>query len=314
MGPESTLSHARPASGGRLAAWLRLGRVSNLPTVWTNTLAAVCLTGEVPSLGVVAAIVPVMSAFYVAGMILNDVFDASYDAVHRPSRPIPSGMVSKRWALRVGLAGLALPTTVAGLIALWLEQPVWGALGMATLLAAAIVAYDVHHKNNPLSPVVMGACRALVYLTTAIIVSGGINAGVTTAAVLQWSYVVGLTYAAKQEDLTTPGSFWPVLFVLAPVLVVGLSLTRLAGWPLFVGPSPLLTVTTLGLTLGSIVFGLAPLVSSQRRIGEAVGRLLAGIAVVDALWLATTGWYEGVLLALLFAGLTRAAQRFVPGT
>ena len=33
--------------------------------------------------------------------------------------------------------------------------------------AAAIVAYNAWHKNNPLSPVLMGLCRVLVYISAA---------------------------------------------------------------------------------------------------------------------------------------------------
>jgi 4-hydroxybenzoate polyprenyltransferase len=35
----------------------------------------------------------------------------------------------------------------------------------------AIVLYDSHHKNNPLSPVLMGMCRMLVYITSALAIS-----------------------------------------------------------------------------------------------------------------------------------------------
>src|SRR4029079_19649453 len=58
-----------------MAFWetlLRLGRVSNLPTVWTNTLAGTLLAGgdwqNARTLTVVAA----MSLFYEGGMFLND--------------------------------------------------------------------------------------------------------------------------------------------------------------------------------------------------------------------------------------------------
>ena len=56
---------------------LRLGRVSNLPTVWTNVAAAAVLAGvPLASLGVLALAVA-CSLFYVGGMFLNDAFDAS---------------------------------------------------------------------------------------------------------------------------------------------------------------------------------------------------------------------------------------------
>jgi hypothetical protein len=66
--------------------------------------------------------------------------------------------------------------------------------------------------------------------------------------------------------------------------------------------------------LVSIGYGLAPLLKGKREIGVAVGRLIAGVAVLDAMLIATTNWVSGVLLALLAAVLTRVAQRFIPGT
>ena len=47
---------------------LRLGRVSNLPTVWTNVLAGVVLSGAPLSLGITLVLMLALSLFYVAGM------------------------------------------------------------------------------------------------------------------------------------------------------------------------------------------------------------------------------------------------------
>lgn len=230
MGPSAGVNVAVPPviAPGRLGAWLRLGRVSNLPTVWANALAAFCLSGETQSPGAVVVGMALMSGFYVAGMILNDAFDAAYDAEHRPLRPIPRGVISRRLALGVGLAMLTTSIAGVGGLAYCLGQGTLVATALAIALASVIVAYDVYHKQNPLSPVVMGACRALVYVTVAWAVSSELSAAVLTASWLQWVYVIGLTYAAKQEDLGRPGSFWPVLFVLAAPGIVAARLTGLA--------------------------------------------------------------------------------------
>lgn len=92
---------------------LRLGRVSNLPTVWTNMLAGVVLAGggvlEVQSLGLLLA----LSLFYVGGMYLNDAFDAEIDARERPERPIPSGRVSRGFVFALGFGALAAARALA---------------------------------------------------------------------------------------------------------------------------------------------------------------------------------------------------------
>src|SRR5688500_14958634 len=63
---------------------LRLGRVSNLPTVWTNVLAATVLAGGAPQSTRTAVVLIAMSLFYVGGMYLNDYFDREIDARERP--------------------------------------------------------------------------------------------------------------------------------------------------------------------------------------------------------------------------------------
>ncbi len=95
---------------------LILGRVSNLPTVWTNMLVGLVLAGGV--VGGAAAdaktlpLLLALSLFYVGGMYLNDAFDAALDALERPERPIPSGRVGRGTVFALGFAmlggGLAL--------------------------------------------------------------------------------------------------------------------------------------------------------------------------------------------------------------
>ena len=92
----------------RWNVYLRLGRVSNLPTVWTN-----CLAGTLLACGgfdpiVFAPAMVATSMFYVAGMFLNDAFDRDFDSQCRPERPIPSGEVTSRKVFTVGF-GLLTP-------------------------------------------------------------------------------------------------------------------------------------------------------------------------------------------------------------
>ncbi|HEX2137225.1 MAG TPA: prenyltransferase, partial [Microvirga sp.] len=57
------------------ATLLRLGRVSNLPTVWTNVAAATAIAGGDPLSGRAASVFAAMTLFYLGGMYLNDAFD-----------------------------------------------------------------------------------------------------------------------------------------------------------------------------------------------------------------------------------------------
>src|SRR4029453_13938866 len=87
---------------------LRLGRVSNLPTVWTNTLTGIVLAGGSIADPRTPPLLVALSLFYVAGMYLNDAYDAEIDAHERPERPIPSGEVSAGTVLALGFGMMAL--------------------------------------------------------------------------------------------------------------------------------------------------------------------------------------------------------------
>ena len=63
----------------KLSTALRLGRVSNLPTVTSNVLAAVALSGAHPSPSTIVGTCIAVSLMYVAGMWLNDAFDRDID-------------------------------------------------------------------------------------------------------------------------------------------------------------------------------------------------------------------------------------------
>jgi 4-hydroxybenzoate polyprenyltransferase len=173
---------------------LRLGRVSNLPTVWTNVMAGVALNGGAPHLTLVVPVALAASLFYVAGMYLNDAFDHRWDAQHRPERPIPAGEVS---AETVFAAGFGMMLAALLLLAL---GPGGGRAALAGGgLAVCILVYDVSHKSNPLAPLVMGLCRVSVYLIAALATAPHLRAAVVLGAVVLLLYLVGLTWIARHE-------------------------------------------------------------------------------------------------------------------
>src|SRR4029079_14896918 len=98
------------APPSKLRTLLVLGRVSTLPTVWSNCLAGWWLGGG-GKWSLLAWTCVGTSLLYVAGMFLNDAFDANFDRQHRSSRPIPSGAISLNevwvWALVLTVSGIA---------------------------------------------------------------------------------------------------------------------------------------------------------------------------------------------------------------
>ena len=60
----------------RLSLMLKIGRVSNLPTVWTNVVAGAFLAGVATDTVTLLWLMLAVTLFYTGGMYLNDAFDA----------------------------------------------------------------------------------------------------------------------------------------------------------------------------------------------------------------------------------------------
>jgi len=337
------------ASTARWRIWLRLGRVSNLPTVWSNTIAGVCLgwaglyngeplaTHEFPGMAQLVLSMLAFSLIYVGGMFLNDAYDAEIDAKERADRPIPAGIVSRRQVFFAGFAVLIVGVLIVAVITAAFtdsasasgsnpaRSPLAAVLS-ASALAAMVVLYDLWHKNNPLSPLLMGICRALVYVTAAFIVTGfAISSPLVLGVVALLGYLIGLTAIAKQEHLQSLKSFWPlVLLFMPPMIAVWLS-AEFSAWVFVV-----IVLFTLW-----IVYVVRALVENKPgAIPRCVVMMIAAISLVDMLMVAAvavlgnsnggipvsgvTG--TGIALwawttfCLLCFGTTLVLQRFVPGT
>jgi 4-hydroxybenzoate polyprenyltransferase len=280
---------------------LALGRISNLPTVWTNVLAGIVLagglaSGSLPAPQVVAALLS-LSLLYIAGMYLNDAFDRDFDRKHRPERPIPSGKVSATLVFVVGFALLAGGVALLALCG----TP---AAGAAALLATVIVLYDVWHKGNPASPLLMGACRLLAYVSAGLAVAPSVPAGLWVAALVSFCWLIGLTYVAKQETMTRIGNLWPLAFLAAPVIYGALHVKE----------GLLVLLLTVCLAAWAIMLVLRLVKRGKPAIPEVVVGLIAGISLVDAIFAATHGAMTIVVLAIAAFGLTLGLQRWVAGT
>jgi len=289
-----------------LSVALRLGRVSNLPTVWSNVLVGTILAGQSDLNRGTLWMLLAISLLYVGGMYLNDAFDRDIDARERPDRPIPSGLVSANTVFAAGFAML-----LAGILATaWAvtqnaSAVAFNATASAVLLAGAILYYNFHHKANALSPFFMGLCRVLAYITAGYAAVAAPGAALFVLAIVTLSYLIGLTYAAKQEALDRLDRLWPLAFLTAPVLYGVWHATR----------APWLALVILVALIVWIAFALFLL--HRRNKGDvprAVVSLIAGISVVDALALAIYGATAAAGLAILCFFLSLALQRWISGT
>ena len=287
----SSAEAVRPSTAG---AWLQLARISNTPTVVSNTVAGAVLASTAAEAGTVALVAAAMALFYTAGMILNDVLDYEVDRVQRPERPLPSGVVSRRAAV-TAVAALFAAGEALLLVAGW--EAALAGLGLIALIAL----YDAWHKGNALSPVLMGGCRALVYVVAALAVTASVALEVWTAALVLLIYIVGLTQVAKAEGGGLLAA-WPLAAVLAAV-----------GY--WVGWVDSLWMALLLVAFAAWVWRALWLVRGPRRIGEGVVSLIAGVSLFDALAVASAdGSLAAVAVCLACFHVTIGLQTKIAGT
>ncbi|NQZ45018.1 MAG: UbiA-like protein EboC [Flavobacteriaceae bacterium] len=275
--------------------YLRLCRPANLPTAAADILAGMALAGTFDATGIVDSslteigFLVLASVFlYAGGVVLNDVFDARLDAVERPERPIPSGLVSKSNAALFGFVMLVLGVALA----FWTSKLCGG---IALALAVSIVLYDAFSKNHAfLGPVNMGLCRAL-NLFLGIGFLGNLE---------QWPYALvplffigavtlvsrGEVHGNNKKNIILAG----LLYALVILYVTYVHLQYADGW---ITAMPFLVVFAL---MVLIPLGRSFKVNSPTNIKKAVKAGVLSIIILDAaMATAYTDWYFGVAMLLL---------------
>lgn len=194
--------------------YVELCRISNLPTVWTNVLAAAVLTQGGFMLPVFLVLSLSMSLFYSGGMCLNDICDAAADKSKKPFRPIPSGAVSIRHAY--------IMTAVFFLFALLLLLlvPYQKAVLPGLFLLAMIMAYDRYHKAHPSSVILMAVCRLMIFMVSSVALSGTVGLYVAVAGSAQFLYTIIISVVARFENSRKRGFSFPLI----PLMISCISL------------------------------------------------------------------------------------------
>jgi 4-hydroxybenzoate polyprenyltransferase len=223
------------ARDSRALAWWQLLRAANVFTAASNVIAGFLIVqGRWAPAETLVLLIASSACLYLAGMVLNDVFDAHLDAIERPERPIPSGRIPRTTASSAGWALLTAGVLLSWMAAWTTGHAMPGLLGV--LLAFAIVRYDRVLKSTWIGPVAMAWCRVLNVL---------LGASIASHLWRQWPailfaagvgvYTLVLTYIARSETIGELSRMWRVRNLVSRmiqgfIVIDAIAATAAAGW------------------------------------------------------------------------------------
>ena len=301
----------RDSSYDCFKALLLLGRVSNLPTIWSNCLASWLLAGgtllETTDLQRFSWLIVGTTLLYLAGMFLNDAFDVRFDKEHRTERPIPSGAISAKavwvWGIIQMVIGLGCLVWIGPVVAV-----------CAFALAGSVLWYDWIHKRITWSPLIMGLCRLSLYVLAGVVAAESPTASlglpVILSALALWGYIVGLSNIARHEATGGNVNSWPSWLLVLPLAIAftlpGLVVDGEVNWNRLI-----IAACLYSLWIGrSLLFTFKVMIPQH---GRTVSGLLAGIVLFDFMLAASQEIHMGAVFLGLF-GLALLFQRYIPAT
>jgi 4-hydroxybenzoate polyprenyltransferase len=264
------------------------------------------------------------AALYLAGMVLNDLFDVELDREEQPYRPLPSGRISLASARLLGWNLLSLGVILAAAVAVLLGRfpparadgfvLAWRPALVAAALAVLIVLYNAWLKRTPLGPVAMGGCRALnVLLGMSVlrepwrIEHWGVAAGVGV-------YIAGVTWFARDDARRSDRR---QLAAAAAVMLAGVGLVSAMPWlsknmmdALLLHAQPWQWAVLIAVLAGFVLARTVPAIAepSPGPVRAAVGRSITALIFLDAAacyagageWYAI--WIAALALPAVFVG------------
>lgn len=290
----------------RVKEYLQLIRLPNVFTTPSNILAgyfaAVTTTTAAEADGVHLIALMVSSALlYIAGIVLNDYFDIEIDKKERPSRPLPSGKISKGYALTIAIVALLIANIIALIVG-----PISLAISLA--LTLLIIAYDYQLKYSVLGPFAMGGTRSLNVIFGAspvlLYTDNHSVAIVAAAAASLFFYVSSITILSKKEvGKERPNSTLVILIVFGVILaIVPLGMLLQFEWTFLLNLSIFAGVTIV--TFRQYIAKEVPSVQ------KAVRNMVISIIILDSVFVTgTAGLPYGLATLLLIAPVVVLAKK-----
>ncbi|MFL6309327.1 MAG: UbiA family prenyltransferase, partial [Nitrososphaera sp.] len=204
----------------RLKEYLLLIRLPNVFTTPSNILAgyfAAITVAQADGLELISLMAS-SSSLYIAGIVLNDYFDIEIDRKERPFRPLPSGNISKRHALAIGIVAILAANIIAAMISLI-------SLAVTVAISLTIIAYDYRLKHSVCGPFAMSGARFLNEILGASPAILYLNSHsydiLAVASSSLFVFVISITILSRKEvSNETPNSTIPILMVIGVILAV----------------------------------------------------------------------------------------------
>ncbi|HEX8608063.1 MAG TPA: UbiA-like protein EboC [Pedobacter sp.] len=289
----------------KLTGYLRLMRPANVVTSVADVLAGIAIAGYLvvadtsfgwgalnganwPWLPVILLCISTIG-LYSGGIIMNDVFDAQLDAVERPERPIPSGLISKNAATIFGGICFFIGIFTAGLLGRNAQY-----LSVAIMICCLV--YNRFLKHSAIfGPINMGVCRGLNLLLGVCIIPEQVER-YWYLAIVPIIYIAAITMISRGE---VHGGSKKTLYFAA-----GLYALVIASVLYFAAGNHQIPLTVLFLLPFAFMI-MAPLVKAMKdpigpNIGKAVKAGVIALILLNAAWAVAFGvWPLAIIIVIL---------------
>jgi len=275
--------------------YLQLARLPNAFTSPTNVVAGYLTVTPISELNYVNLGILMASSmlFYVSGVIFNDYFDIEVDRKERPSRPLPSGAISKKTTIQIAIVLMASAITLAFFVS-------WSSFVVALLLASMIIGYDYRLKNNKIfSPITMGATRFLNVImgaSPALLSFQSNLPGLVFVASSVFAYVVVITLFSKKELSGIKSKrhtivLFSIIYAIIAAITIVIFLGLFKTWSLVI-----LVPYTI---IMSFIFKQA-LVGDASSIQRVIKNMVISIIILDSIFVSGVAGLSYGLSTLLF--------------
>ena len=183
-----------------LITFLKIGRISNLPTVFSNVALAFFLSGNTSFISL-SSFFLLSSFFYIGGIYFSDWRDSDFDLKHSKENHFSSFGISEKNLLSLSLLFLSLGFLI------YLPFSTKIGIFFALLLLSSILAYGFWHKKK-FGFLLLGFCRSFLYLWVFFSHQNSFSLENLFPAMTLFSYAALLTFYARDEHFFSQKKKW----------------------------------------------------------------------------------------------------------